>query len=155
VLVKKFTDALSAFRETESGIQAKNRELLVRRFQIVQPELPEPVIAAAVDAEPGDLATLPQLNVFAMAAGGANVEELERKLEHLHAQRRSMMRLEKSILVLNGLILDMHRLVLAQGDSLHSIAVYAERTVEYQKATHVDQAVEYQKNIRKLRCAIL
>lgn len=87
------------------------------------------------------------VNVFAFAA---NTEDLERKLEHLRAQRRSMMRLEKSILALNKMFLDMQNLVLAQGDALNNIEAYTERTVAYQKANTIEQAIQYQKNIRKV-----
>lgn len=152
--MQKFSDALGRFRAVETDIQTKNRDLLVRRFQIVQPGIELAKIEAAVDAGPADMGGLPHLNVYSLAAG-ANMAELERKLEHLQAQRRSMMRLEKSIMVLNTLILDMHRMVQAQGEMLRNISSYTERTLEWQKATHIEQAVEYQKNIRKLRCGIL
>ena len=88
------------------------------------------------------------VNVFAFAATS---EDLERKLEHLRAQRRSMMRLEKSILALNKLFFDMQNLVLAQGDALNNIETYTQRTVDYQKANTIEQAIEYQKNIRKVK----
>lgn len=140
VLVRKFTDALGAFEQTENEIQDKNRDLLVRRFKIVRPELETRQILDAIEEDSA-------INVFALAAG---TEDLERKLEHLRAQRRSMARLERSILTLNRMFLDMQALVLAQGETLSHIESYTQQTVEWQQVTHVDQAIEYRKNIRKV-----
>jgi t-SNARE complex subunit (syntaxin) len=143
-LVRKFTDSIGEFQQTENAIQNKHRELLVRRFQIVKPELEEKEILESL--EDGGAGAVN--NVFAFAA---NTEDLERKLEHLRAQRRSMMRLEKSILALNKLFFDMQNLVLAQGDALKNIETYIQHTVDYQKANTIEQAIEYQKNIRKVK----
>ncbi len=142
-MVRKFTASIGEFEQTENAIQSKQRELLVRRFKIVKPELGEKEI---LDSLEGDGA-VGAVNVFAFAA---NTEDLERKLEHLRAQRRSMMRLEKSIIALNKLLFDMQNLVLAQGDALNNIENYTQRTLDYQKANTIEQAVLYQKNIRKV-----
>lgn len=143
-LVRKFTSSLGAFEATENSIQEKSRDLLVRRFQIVQPGIPsDEVIRTLADNEAACV------NVFAFAGGGT-VEELEHKLEHLRAQQRSMQRLEKSILVLNKMFLDMQNMAQAQDDQLNHVATYVERTVEFQKLANLDKAIELQKNIRKV-----
>lgn len=146
-LTRKFTASLGAFEATENSIQAKSRDLLVRRFQIVQPEIPAEQVIEALTEVKG------VTNVFAFA--GSSPEELEKKLEHLRAQQRSMQRLEKNILALNKMFLDMQNLVLQQDDQLNHIENYCQKTLEFQKATDVEKAVEYQKNIRKIRCSIL
>lgn len=146
-LVRKFTGSIGAFESTENSIQLKSRDLLVRRFQIIQPGIPtDEVIQTLAENEGATVAT----NVFAFAGGGTR-EELERKLEHLRAQQRSMQRLEKSILALNKMFLDMQNLVLAQDDQLNHVQAYVERTVEFQKTADLEKAIELQKNIRKVK----
>lgn len=146
-LTRKFTSSLGAFEATENSIQSKSRDLLVRRFQIVQPGIPAEQVLATLTEVKG------VTNVFAFA--GSTPEELERKLAHLRAQQRSMQRLEKNILALNKMFLDMQNMVQQQDDQLNHIETYVTKTLEYQKATDVERAVEIQKNIRKIRCAIL
>lgn len=146
-LTRKFTSSLGEFEVTQNSIQSKSKDLLVRRFQIVQPEIPAEEVLETLAEVKG------VTNVFAFA--GTTPEELEKKLEHLRAQQRSMQRLEKNILTLNKMFLDMQNLVLSQDDQLNHIENYTIRTLAYQKATDVEKAVEYQKNIRKIRCAIL
>lgn len=141
-MIRKFTAAIGAFEQTENSIQSKNKDLLIRRFKIIKPELEDTEILDSIDG--GDVV----MNVFAFA--GNPTEDLEKKLEILRAQRRCMMRLEKNILTLNKMFLDMQNLVLAQGDSLNNIETYTQRTLEYQKVANVQQAIEYQKNIRKV-----
>lgn len=143
-MIRKFTSSIGDFEQIENSIQSKYRELLVRRFKIVKPELDEKQILESMDEGNGAVGAV---NVFAFAG---NAEDLERKLEHLQAQRRSMMRLEKSIIALNKMFLDMQNLVLAQGDNLNHIESYTQQTVEYQKVNTIEQAIEYQKNIRKV-----
>jgi t-SNARE complex subunit (syntaxin) len=153
-LVRKFTQSIGSFESTENSIQAKSRELLVRRFQIVEPDLrADEVISSLTSEDPSALGGI--TNVFAFAGGAGNSAELERKLDHLRAQQRSMQRLEKNILSLNKMFLDMQNLVLSQEDNLNRIEVYVQKTVEFQKATDVERAIEYQKNIRKIRCSVL
>lgn len=144
--MRKFTNSIGEFEQTENAIQHKYRDLLVRRFKIVKPDLDDKEILESLEDD-GGTGAVGAVNVFAFAA---NTEDLERKLEHLRAQRRSMMRLEKSILTLNKMFLDMQNLVLAQGDALNNIEVYIQRTAEYQRANTIEQAIDYQKNIRKV-----
>lgn len=142
-LIRKFTGAIEAFESTENSIQSKSRDLLIRRFQIVQPGVPsDEMIKTLTAADP--LTT----NVFALAGG--TVEEMEKKLEHLRAQQRSMQRLEKNILTLNRMYLDMQNLLLKQDEQLNHVETYVQKTVEYQKSTDIEKAIEYQKNIRKV-----
>lgn len=145
-LVRKFTGAIGAFEATENSIQAKSRDLLVRRFQIVQPGIPSDEVIRTLAAGESDLGM--NTNVFAFAGG--SVEELEKKLEHLRAQQRSMQRLEKNTLALNRMFLDMQKLVLLQDEQLNHVETYVQKTVEFQKGTDVEKAIEYQKNIRKV-----
>jgi t-SNARE complex subunit (syntaxin) len=150
-LVRKFTESLGAFEATENSIQEKSRELLVRRFQIVEPTLAtDDVIKTLAATGDGD-ASGALKNVFAFAAGGTGDEDVAKKLDHLRAQQRSMQRLEKNILALNKMFLDMQDLVLAQDNQLNHIETYTQRTLEYQKSTNLERAIEYQKNIRKVR----
>lgn len=144
-LARKFTASLGAFESTENSIQAKSRDLLVRRFQIVQPGIPSDEVIKTLAANEAAC-----VNVFAFAGGGTS-DDLERKLEHLRAQQRSMQRLEKSILALNKMFLDMQNMVQSQDDQLNHIATYVERTVEFQKLADLDKAIELQKNIRKVK----
>lgn len=151
-LMRKFTASLGAFEATENSIQAKSRDLLVRRLQIVQPTVPtdDVIKVLTADAEKAN-AEMMKTNVFAVAATSA---DLDKHLEHLRAQQRSMQRLEKNILVLNQMFLDMQNLVIAQDEQLNHVENYVKSTVEYQKVTDVDRAIEYQKNIRKVTMSI-
>ncbi len=141
-LTRKFTSSIGSFESTENLIQSKSRDLLARRLQIVAPEIEKEQVSALL--ENGS-----NLNVFALA-GGASQEELEKKLEHLRAQQRSMQRLERNILTLNKMFLDMQNIVLQQDDQLNHVEVYVKKTVEFQKAAELDKAIELQKNIRKV-----
>ena len=142
-LIRKFAGVIEAFESTENSIQSKSRDLLIRRFQIVQPGIPSDEIIKTLTA--GDPVST---NVFALAGG--TVEEMEKKLEHLRAQQRSMQRLEKNILTLNRMFLDMQNLLLKQDEQLNHVETYIQKTVEYQKSTDIEKAIEYQKNIRKV-----
>jgi t-SNARE complex subunit (syntaxin) len=144
-LIRKFTATIGAFEITENSIQSKSRDLLIRRYQIVQPGIPSDEVIKTLTC--GDKVTI---NVFALAGGGTK-EEIEKKLEHLRAQQRSMQRLEKNILTLNRMYLDMQNLLLKQDEQLNHVEAYVQKTVEFQKSTDIEKAIEYQKNIRKVR----
>lgn len=144
-LIRKFTATIGAFEITENSIQSKSRDLLIRRYQIVQPGIPSDEVIKTLTC--GDKVTI---NVFALAGGGT-IEEIEKKLEHLRAQQRSMQRLEKNILTLNRMYLDMQNLLLKQDEQLNHVEAYVQKTVEFQKSTDIEKAIEYQKNIRKVR----
>lgn len=152
-LIRKFTNSIGAFESTENSIQSKSRELLVRRFQIVQPEIETDELIKSL-GDGNDLGTINNVFAFAASTGGSS-QELEKKLEHFRAQQRSMHRLERNILNLNKMFLDMQNLVLAQEENLDHIEVYTQHTVQYQKATNVEKALEYQKNIRKVNFDLL
>lgn len=143
-LTRKFTNSIGLFESTENSIQSKSRDLLMRRLQIVAPEME---VAGLLEDAAADGS---KLNVFAVAGASANQEELERKLEHLRAQQRSMQRLEKSILALNKMFLDMQNIVRQQDDQLNHVETYVQKTVEFQKTAELERAIELQKNIRKV-----
>ena len=143
-LTRKFTNSLGLFESTENLIQSKSREMLMRRLQIVAPEMNKDHVTDLL-IESSEIK-----NVFALV-GGLNPEELERKLEHLRAQQRSMQRLEKNILTLNKMFLDMQNAVRQQDDQLNYIENYVNKTVEFQKTAQLDKAIELQKNIRKVK----
>ena len=126
-LVRKFTGSIGAFESTENSIQLKSRDLLVRRFQIIQP-----ASQLTKWSNPGgEWRRHSGKQMFCFLLAGAPAKNWNANWSICGPS--SMQRLEKSILALNKMFLDMQNLVLAQDDQLNHVQAYVERTVEFQK----------------------
>ena len=79
--------------------------------------------------------------------------EAKKALEDIQNKHRDVMKIEKSILELQQLFMDMAVLVAAQGEAIDQIAIYVESAVNDTEAGVKDltQAVEIQKRTRKVK----
>ncbi|KAJ3346663.1 hypothetical protein HDU91_006980, partial [Kappamyces sp. JEL0680] len=82
--------------------------------------------------------------------------EAKKALEDIQNKHREVMKIEKSILELQQLFMDMAVLVAAQGEVIDQIAVHIESAVNDTEAGVKDlkNAVEIQKRSRKKMCVI-
>ncbi len=83
--------------------------------------------------------------------------EARKALEEIQSRHRDVVRIEKSILELQQLFMDMAVLVAAQGEVVDQIAIHVEEAVKDTDAgvTALHNAVELQKKSRKKMCMIM
>jgi t-SNARE complex subunit (syntaxin) len=83
--------------------------------------------------------------------------EAKKALDDIQNKHMEVMKIEKSILELQQLFMDMAVLVAAQGEVIDQIAVHVESAVNDTDAgaTELKKAVEIQKKTRKKMCIIV
>lgn len=97
--------------------------------------------------------TLTSQQIFSLGQTSSPLETLEK----MKGRRKEAMDIEKGIYTLNQLFIDMQTMVDEQGQVIDNLEDYMQETVQYTEEAegHMIEAVETQKNIRRLKCNIL
>lgn len=97
--------------------------------------------------------TLTSNQIFALGQTKNPLETLERMKE----RRRDVMAIEKGVTTLNQMFIDLSNMVDEQQGLLDSLEDFVGEAAEYTEVaqTHMEEAVETQKNIRRLKCNII
>ncbi len=147
-LSKSFMDVMRNYQKMQESYQEKYRTQLQRQFLIVKPR--------ATKAELAELTRDPEamkVQVFAMSVR----EDSKKTLGQMKNRLQDMQNIEKSILELNQMFLQMQDLVVSQGEIINRIEYNVDQIEDYTAlaAKNMDQALESQKAIQKKKWYII
>lgn len=142
---------MRAFQDVQGTYQSKSRSQLQRQYKIVRPYASPAELSAFSDAT-GSM-TLTSSQIFQL---GSETDP-RAVLQQMRARRTSVMNIEKGLKDLGEMFVQMQTVVFEQQDLLDKIENYMEMAEEFivEANTHMETAVEHQKNIYKLKfCSI-
>jgi len=147
-LKRKLKDVMGDFQKLRQSIQDEYRDVVERRIYTVTGEKPsEEDVDRMVETGEGE-------TIFKRAileAGRGNIKDTLAEIQERHS---AVKELERSLLELHQIFLDMAVLVEQQGEMLNNIEAQVAKSVDYvAKGTEVlVKAKELQKNTRKYMC---
>ncbi|KAJ3148521.1 Syntaxin-1A, partial [Irineochytrium annulatum] len=150
VVTKKFLDVMNEYQEIQKRYQEKYKQRMQRQFLIVNPTADPSEIDRVMNGESGP--------VFAQSiVHNGQKAEAQRALRDIQDRHQDVQRIEKSIIELQQLFIDMSVLVSVQGEMLNQIEINVNDAVD-QTDKGVDAlraAVKLQKKTRKKMCIII
>ncbi|KAL7749584.1 hypothetical protein RI367_005140 [Sorochytrium milnesiophthora] len=150
LLLKKFTDVMTEYNEVQSKFKNKYKQRLQKQFLTVKPDATAEEVEKVTSGEGGP--------VFAQQImPGAQYLEARKALEDIQERHQDIIKIEKSILELQQLFVDMSVLVAQQGDLINQIDHHVAKAVEYTNAgvEEMKSAVKIQKRSRKRMCTLI
>lgn len=147
-LATSFLSVTKKLQKMQQNYRDKYRQQLERQYKIVNPNATAEEISQITNDESGA-----QAKIFASAVK----EDSKKTLSQMKDRFQDMKTIEKNILELHQLFLDLQTLVVEQGDMLNRIEFNVDKTVDYteEAAQDMKQAVEYQKSIWKKKWVIV
>lgn len=147
-LSKSFMDVMKEYQKMQITYQDKYRAQLQRQYLIVKPN--------ATKSELADLTKDPEamkVKVFAMTVK----DDSRKTLGQMKNRLQDMQNIEKSILELNQIFLQMQDLVVSQSEVINRIEYNVDQIEDYtaQAARSMESAVESQKAIQKKKWYIV
>lgn len=148
-LLRQFTVAMHDFQAIQREGQEEQKQAIARQLRIINPDADDEEIDAACDPT---TSLMLRSSIFAIASK----DKAQQVLEQMQARRKSMLAVEEEIGALSQLYNDMYMLLEEQQVVLDSLEGYLGGAVDYLDKAVADMgtAVEHQKNIRKMKCAI-
>jgi len=149
-LKKKLKDQMGEFQELRERLREEYKEIVERRyFTVTGSEAREEDIERLI--ETGESETMFQ-NAL-LERGRGQIMDTVNEIQERHSAIRE---LERKLLELNQIFLDMSVLVEAQGEMIDNVASHVAKSVVYVQQGHVElrMAREYQKSTRKWACCI-
>jgi t-SNARE complex subunit (syntaxin) len=145
---KAFMEAMRSYQKMQETYQSKYRDQIQRQYLIVKPR--------ATKAELAELTKDPEamkIQVFAMSVK----EDSKKTLGQMKNRLQDMQNIEKSILDLNQMFLQMQDLVVSQGEIINRIEYNVDQIEDYtaQAAKNMENALESQKAIQKKKWYII
>ncbi|KAI7836172.1 hypothetical protein COHA_009939 [Chlorella ohadii] len=150
-LKKKLKDLMGEFQDLRSRVNAEYREVVERRvYTVTGQHADEEQIEKMI--ETGESETIFQKAILEQGRG-----YVLDTLAEIRERRDAVLELERSLMELHQIFLDMAVLVEAQGEMLDNIEAQVAKSVEYVQAgtTHLVAAKRLQKNTRKWMCCAL
>lgn len=150
-LKKKLKDLMGEFQDLRSRVNAEYREVVERRvYTVTGQHADEEQIEQMI--ETGESEMIFQKAILEQGRG-----YVLDTLAEIRERRDAVMELERSLMELHQIFLDMAVLVEAQGEMLDNIEAQVAKSVEYVQAgtTHLVAAKRLQKNTRKWMCCAL
>ncbi|KAL4442688.1 hypothetical protein ABPG77_006682 [Micractinium sp. CCAP 211/92] len=147
-LKKKLKDLMGEFQDLRSRVNAEYREVVERRvYTVTGQHADEEQIEQMI--ETGESEMIFQKAILEQGRG-----YVLDTLAEIRERRDAVMELERSLMELHQIFLDMAVLVEAQGEMLDNIEAQVAKSVEYVQAgtTHLVAAKRLQKNTRKWMC---
>ncbi|KAI9173081.1 hypothetical protein H9P43_007212 [Blastocladiella emersonii ATCC 22665] len=151
VLVKKFTDIMTEYNDVQSKFKGKYKQRLQKQFLIVKPDASPEEVEKVVSGEGG-------AGIFAQQImPGAQYMEARQALQDIQERHQDIIKIEKSILELQQLFVDMSVLVAQQGELLNQIDSHVTKAVDYteQGVEEMKEANKIQKRSRKRMCILI
>lgn len=141
-LATAFLKSTKSLQKLQQTYRDKYRQQLERQYKIVNPKATPEEIAKVTSDEAGA-----QQKIFASAVK----EDSKKTLSKMKDRFQDVKLIEKSILELHQLFLDLQTLVVEQGDIINRVEYNVDKTVGYtdEAAQDLKQAVEYQKALWK------
>lgn len=147
-LSQSFLDAMKGYQKVQEVSQAKYQAQLKRQYLIVKPHATKAELAS-LTADPEAM----RVQVFALTVRG----DAQATLTQMKSRLQDMQNIEKSILELNQMFLQMQDLVVSQGEVINRIEYNVDQIEDYtaQSAKNMDSALESQKAIQKKKWYII
>jgi syntaxin 1B/2/3 len=141
-LATAFLNASKKLQKLQQNYRDKYRQQLERQYKIVNPHATAEEIFAITSDETGARA-----KIFAVSVK----EDQKKTLAQMKDRFQDVRTIEKSILELHQLFLDLQTIVVEQGDMLNRVEFNVDKTAGYtdNAAQDMKLAVEYQKSIWK------
>lgn len=140
-LAAAFLRATRRLQKMQQAYRDKYRQQLERQYKIVNPKATSEEIKRVVESD--ELGA--QAQIFATAVK----EDSRKTLRQMKDRFNDVKSIEKSILDLHQLFLDLQTIVVEQGDIINRVEYNVDHTVGYtdQAAADMKQAMDYQKSI--------
>ncbi|ORZ00928.1 t-SNARE [Syncephalastrum racemosum] len=136
-LKKRFIETIQRYQDIERTYQQKYRQRVERQIRIVQPDATSDEIEKVLDSDEA-----PQ--IFAQSLMQANRSGHARAvLSEVQTRHDDIKKIEKTILELHQLFMDMQMMVEQQGETLKEVEMHAENTVQdlEQGNKHIEKAI--------------
>ncbi|OMH79474.1 Syntaxin-like protein psy1 [Zancudomyces culisetae] len=146
-LVKKFTEAIEKYRSIERESQMKYRLRMERQIRIVNPNATEEEIRNALDSDNARA-------IFAQSVvSSERTKKAKNVLKEVEERNQDIKKIEKTIIELNQLFVEMQSMVNRQQAMLDNIEKAVESTQQYTVRANeeIDTAIEIRKSSRKVR----
>jgi t-SNARE complex subunit (syntaxin) len=149
-LSKKFMETMGVYQESQIKYQKKYSDQLRRQYRAAVPDATDEEIEEVVGKH-GNLLLSEEL------FGAANAMEARKAVDEMQSRHNELMDLEKNIVLLHQLFMDMSMLIDQQSDMVNHIEVQMEESAV--KVEHgvgeLKQAVEHQKSARKRKWCLI
>lgn len=147
-LATAFLNATKKLQKLQQMYKDKYRQQLERQYKIVNPNATSEEIAKVTSDEGGA-----QAKIFASAVR----EDAKKTLSQMKDRFQDVKLIEKSILELHQLFLDLQTMVVEQGDIINRVEFNVDKTFDYTDDAAADMklAVEYQKSIWKKKWILI
>lgn len=141
---------MQEYKKIQETYQTKFKDRMQRQALIVKPNATKEEISKMMDGEQGQMFAKQIVNT------GQRMEA-RKALEDIQSKHREVIKIEKSILELQQLFMDMAVLVASQGEIIDQIAVHVDNAVNDtdKGVEHLTKAVKTQKKTRKKMCIIM
>ncbi|KAG0170534.1 Plasma membrane t-SNARE, secretory vesicle fusion [Apophysomyces sp. BC1034] len=139
-----FVSAIQRYQDVERTFSQKYRQRVMRQIKIVKPDVTEEEVDAVIDSDQ-------QNQIFAQSLmQTSRTGQARAVLSEVQTRHDDIKRIEKTIIELQQLFMDMHMLVEQQGDILNTIENHAETTTKdiERGVTHADAAIKKAKAVR-------
>ncbi|KAJ3321079.1 Syntaxin-1A [Boothiomyces sp. JEL0866] len=145
VLMKSFLEVMTEYKKIQEMYQSKFKDRMQRQALIVKPNATKEEIEKMTDGEHGQMFAKQIVNT-------GQRQEAKRALEDIQNKHKEVVKIEKSILELQQLFMDMAVMVAAQGEMINQIAVHVESAAQDTEAgvNALTKAVKTQKKTRKI-----
>ncbi|KAJ3290871.1 t-SNARE [Rhizoclosmatium globosum] len=149
-IAKKFLDVMMEYKDIQKKYQDKYKQRMQRQFLIVKPNASEAEVEKMMNDDKGP--------VFAQSIMHQGQKaEAKRALAEIQDRHADVQRIEKSIIELQQLFIDMSVLVAAQGELINQIEIHVDDAIDQteQGVNALHKAVKLQKKTRKKMCIII
>jgi syntaxin 1A/syntaxin 1B/2/3 len=149
-VTQKFIEVVTEYQEVQQKYKTKFKDRLERQFKIVKPNATKEEVEKMVES--------PEPQLFAQQILlGPQHAEAKKALYDIQERHQDIVKLEKSILELHQLFLDMAVMVDAQGDMINQIENYVSSAADNTNkgVEEMRKAVKLQKASRKKMCCVL
>ncbi|KAI3630948.1 hypothetical protein MIR68_011031 [Amoeboaphelidium protococcarum] len=151
-VTKKFIEVVTEYQQMQNKYKNKYKDRLERQYKIVKPNATTDEIERAIEegADGGQMFAQQVLM-------GAQHAEAKKALYDIQERHQDIMKIEKSVLELHQMFLDMAVLVDAQGEMINQIETYVASAAEHTNkgVEEMKKAVKMQKKSRKKMCFIM
>ncbi|EPZ31583.1 Syntaxin/epimorphin domain-containing protein [Rozella allomycis CSF55] len=149
-LSKKFMDVMRNYQQVQTENKQKHIQQLERQYKIVRPDATQEELEKLREQQGSSLMSQ---QIFTIT----NVDDARELLDDMQERHNEIMVLEKSMLELHQLFMDISLLIDQQGDMINTIESQVEQATEYTSnaVVQLKSAVEHQKSVRKKKWYLL
>ncbi|KAI8614076.1 t-SNARE [Chytriomyces sp. MP71] len=143
-IAKKFLDVMMEYKDIQKKYQDKYKQRMQRQYLIVKPTANESEIEKMINDDKGPVFAQSIVHIGQKA-------EAKRALQEIQDRHADVQRIEKSIIELQQLFIDMSVLVAAQGELINQIEIHVDDAIDQteQGVQALHKAVKLQKKTRK------